>query len=188
MFVLGHLLREIPLSLPHLIIGYMTNTCNSSRHLPYAHIITSYLESAQVDISLGGRPLSAYDTIDMATLKAMKYRYIRRKRRWIREEDISDGPHYEGYESPLPTNPAVAFDERNYQDYCFLYPHGDDGDNEVHQNFEAPPPPHQERSQARRTTTSGLYTIQAFYGVAPPLKCLHRWRTSPRSCVICIST
>ncbi|KAK9166622.1 hypothetical protein Scep_001813 [Stephania cephalantha] len=144
MFVLGHLLREIPLSLPHLIIGYMTSTCSSSRHLPYAHIITSYVESAHVDISLGGCPISAYYTIDMATPKAMKYQYICREQRYIGEEDIPDGQHYEGYESPLPTDPPVVFDERDYLDYSFLFPHGDDVDDEVHQNFEAPPPPHQQ--------------------------------------------
>ncbi|KAK9100448.1 hypothetical protein Scep_023878 [Stephania cephalantha] len=144
MFVLGHLLRELPLSLPHLIIGYMTSTCSSGRHLTYAHIITSYQESAQVDISLGGHPLSAFDTIDMATLNAMKYRYIHREQRWIREEDILDGQHYEGYESPLPTDPPIAFDERDYLDYSFLFPHSDNGDDEVHQDFVAPPPLNQQ--------------------------------------------
>ncbi|KAK9104928.1 hypothetical protein Scep_021772 [Stephania cephalantha] len=99
MFVLGHLLHEIPLSLPYLIIGYMTNMCSSSSHLPYADIITSYLDSALVDISLGGHLLSAYNTNDMTNLKAMKYRYIHREQRWIREEDIPDGQHYEGYET-----------------------------------------------------------------------------------------
>ncbi|KAK9083055.1 hypothetical protein Scep_029526 [Stephania cephalantha] len=163
MFVLGHLLCEIPLSLPQLIIGYITSMCSFDRHLPYAHIITSYLESAQVDISLGGRPLSAYDTIDMATLKAMKYRYIRREQRWIREEDIPNGQHYEGYESPLPTDPPVAFDERDYLDYSFMFPHGDDGDDEVHQDFTAPPPPHQ---QSQRKHQPPHYPN--FYGVAPP--------------------
>ncbi|KAK9157760.1 hypothetical protein Scep_004334 [Stephania cephalantha] len=140
MFVLGHLLREIPLSFPHLIIGYMTSTCSSGRHLPYAHNITSYLESAHVDISLGGRPLSTYDTIHMATLKAMKYRYIRHAQRWIREEDIPDGQYYAGYESPLPTDPLVAYHEREYLDYKFMFPHGDDCDDEVHQDFAAPLP------------------------------------------------
>ncbi|KAK9157557.1 hypothetical protein Scep_004131 [Stephania cephalantha] len=141
MFVLEHLLREIPLSLPRLIIGYMTSTCSSGCHLPHAHIITSYLESAQMDINLGGRPFSAYDTIGMAALKAMKYRYIRHAHKWIRLEDIADGQHYEGYESPLPTDTPVVFDERDYLDYSFLFPHGDDGNDEVHQDFMAPPPP-----------------------------------------------
>ncbi|KAK9157687.1 hypothetical protein Scep_004261 [Stephania cephalantha] len=163
MFILGNLLREIPLILPHLIIGYMTSTCSFSRHIPYAHIITSYLESAQVDLSLGGRPLSAYDTIDMATLKAMKYRYTHRAQRWIREEDIPDGQHYEGYESPLPTNPPVAFDERDYLDYNFPFPHGDDGDDEVQQDFVAPPPP--QSSDPRRRIAS---TLSTFHGAAPP--------------------
>ncbi|KAK9157633.1 hypothetical protein Scep_004207 [Stephania cephalantha] len=147
MFVLRHLLRKIPLSLPYLIIGYMTSTCSSGHHLPYSHFITSYLESAQVDISLGIHPLSAYDTIDMATLKAMKYRYIRHAQRWVREEDIPDGQHYEGYESPLPVDLLVAFDERVYLDYNFLFPHGDDGDDEVHHHFMAPPPLQQQSHQ-----------------------------------------
>ncbi|KAK9112079.1 hypothetical protein Scep_019598 [Stephania cephalantha] len=83
----------------------------------------------------------------MATLKAMTYQYISRAQRWIREEDIRDGQHYEGYESPLPIDPPVAFDERDYLDYSFLFRHSDDGDIEVHQDFAAPPPPHQQSQQ-----------------------------------------
>ncbi|KAK9166880.1 hypothetical protein Scep_002071 [Stephania cephalantha] len=158
MFVLGHLLHEIPRNLPHLIIGYMTSMYSSGRHLPYTHIITSYLESAQVDISLGGRPLYAYDTIDMVTLKAMKYRYIRREQRWIPEEDIPDGQYYEGYESPLPTDLLVAFDEKDYLNYSFMFPHGDDGDDEVHQDFAASPPPHQQ-SQKQSSSNICLHNI-----------------------------
>ncbi|KAK9118284.1 hypothetical protein Scep_016377 [Stephania cephalantha] len=77
----------------------------------------------------------------MATLKVMKYHYIRRERRWIREENIPKGKHYEGYKSPYPIDPLMVFDERDYLDYSFLFPHGDDGDDEVQQDHEAPPPP-----------------------------------------------
>ncbi|KAK9125899.1 hypothetical protein Scep_014745 [Stephania cephalantha] len=77
----------------------------------------------------------------MGTLKAMKYGYIRRERRWVHEEDIPDDEHYEGYEFPYPTDPHVDFVERDYLDYGFMFPHGDDGDDEVQQDHEAPPPP-----------------------------------------------
>ncbi|KAK9125604.1 hypothetical protein Scep_014450 [Stephania cephalantha] len=93
----------------------------------------------------------------------MKYRYIRLAQRWIREEDIPDGQHYEGYESPLPTNPLVSFDERNYLDYSFLFPHGDDGDDEFHQDFVAPPPPQQQSQQQQQPPH-----YPTFYGTAPP--------------------
>ncbi|KAK9140208.1 hypothetical protein Scep_009889 [Stephania cephalantha] len=62
----------------------------------------------------------------------MKYRYICKERRWIREEDTLDDEHYKGYESPYPIDPLVHFDELLYLDYCFFYPHGDDGDDEGH--------------------------------------------------------
>ncbi|KAK9125538.1 hypothetical protein Scep_014384 [Stephania cephalantha] len=137
-------MHEIPISLPHIMIAYMTSTSSSGRHLLYVHIITSYLESAHVDISLGGRQLSVYETIDMATLKAMKYHYIRIKRRWKHVEDIPDGEHYMGYDSPYETDPPVDFDECDYLNYSFLYPYGDDGDNKVqldHHTHQALPPP-----------------------------------------------
>ncbi|KAK9111920.1 hypothetical protein Scep_019439 [Stephania cephalantha] len=101
------------------------------RYLPYNHIITSYIESALVDLNLGGCSLSAYDTIDMADPKAMKYHYICREHRLISEEVILDGKHYEGYKSPYFTNPPVDFNERNYLEWSFLFPHGVDGDDEV---------------------------------------------------------
>ncbi|KAK9158001.1 hypothetical protein Scep_004575 [Stephania cephalantha] len=100
MYVLRALMHDIPISVMHIMIAYLTSTLDSGRRLPYAHIITAYIESAHVDLSLGSRPLSAYDTIDTATLKVMKYRYIRIERRWIHVEDIPDGEHYEGYDSP----------------------------------------------------------------------------------------
>ncbi|KAK9139881.1 hypothetical protein Scep_009562 [Stephania cephalantha] len=67
----------------------------------------------------------------MATLKAMKYRYIPIKQWQIREEDVPDGEHYEGYESPHESNPPVDFDECDYLDYNFLFLHGDSSDDEV---------------------------------------------------------
>ncbi|KAK9111934.1 hypothetical protein Scep_019453 [Stephania cephalantha] len=108
----------------------MTSMSSAILHLPYAYIITTYLESSQVDLSLGGRHLSTYETFDMATLKALKYHYIRRERRWICKEDILDGENYEGYESPFLSDPLADFNKQDYHDYNFLFPHGDDGGDE----------------------------------------------------------
>ncbi|KAK9111452.1 hypothetical protein Scep_018971 [Stephania cephalantha] len=123
----------------------MTSTSSVGRHLSYAHIITSNIESSQVDINLGGRLLAAYDIIDMTTMKAMKYRYIRRKQRWISEDNIPDGAHYEGYD--------------------FLFLHGDDGDNEVQQDYEAlPPSPQQPQQQPPQQPPP----YSTYYGITPP--------------------
>ncbi|KAK9132874.1 hypothetical protein Scep_012402 [Stephania cephalantha] len=148
MYVLEALVREIPINVPHIMIAYMTSTSSSGCHLPYAHIITSYIESAHVDLSLESRPLFAYDTVDMATLKAMKYHYIRIERRWIHKEDIPDGEHYKGYESPYEIDHPVDFDEGYYLDYNFLYLYVDDGDDEVqpdHHTYQPLQPAHHHR-------------------------------------------
>ncbi|KAK9118952.1 hypothetical protein Scep_017045 [Stephania cephalantha] len=63
------------------MIAYMTFTSGSGRHLLYADIITIFFEVAHVDLCLRGRPISDsdsdIDTVDIATLKGIKYRYIR---------------------------------------------------------------------------------------------------------------
>ncbi|KAK9157648.1 hypothetical protein Scep_004222 [Stephania cephalantha] len=165
----------IPLSLPHIIIGYMTSTCSSGRHLPYAHIITSYLESAQVDLALGGRPLTIYDTIDMATLKAMKYRYIRDRQQWTREDAIPDGQYHGGYESPLPTDSPVApFDAPDYLEYSYQFGDDDnaddegnasnddhDGDDEGAQDFTVPQQQQYESAQPPIPSTFGGFSPPA---------------------------
>ncbi|KAK9118591.1 hypothetical protein Scep_016684 [Stephania cephalantha] len=92
---------EIPIGLSHIMIAYMNPTLGFGCHLPYAHIITTFFEAAQIDLHQGGCPLIVSETIGMATLKAMKYFYIRIEQQWICKEDIPDGEHYEGYESPL---------------------------------------------------------------------------------------
>ncbi|KAK9135375.1 hypothetical protein Syun_014705 [Stephania yunnanensis] len=125
MFILGHLFLMLPLSLPHILIGYMTSTCSAGRHLPYAHIITSYLESAQVDLALGGRPLSVFDSIDMATLKAMKYRYIRERKQWTRDDVIPYNQHHSGYEST-----DDPFDAPDYLEYSYHLGDDDQADDE----------------------------------------------------------
>ncbi|KAK9132973.1 hypothetical protein Scep_012501 [Stephania cephalantha] len=71
----------------------------------------------------------------------------------------------EGYEFPLPTDPPIAFDERDYLDYNFLFLYGGNGDDEVHQDFAAPPPPQQQSQQQQHPPH-----YPTFYGVAPPLE------------------
>ncbi|KAK9083438.1 hypothetical protein Scep_029909 [Stephania cephalantha] len=130
------------------MIAYMTSMSGFGRHLPYTHFITSFLEAAQLDLRLGGRSLTITNNVGMATLKAMKYRYIRTKQQWIRDEDIHDGEHYEGYESPHESDPPVDFDEHDYLDYNFLFLHDDGGDYEVQQEPPTrPAPPVSEQPQ-----------------------------------------
>ncbi|KAK9119064.1 hypothetical protein Scep_017157 [Stephania cephalantha] len=103
----------------------------------------------------------------MVTLKAMKYCYIRTEQQWIREEDIPDGEHYEGYESPHESDPLVDFDECDYLDYNFLFTYGDGGIDEVQQEpptYPAPPASQQPRQQPP------LYP--SYYGTAPHWICL----------------
>ncbi|KAK9148629.1 hypothetical protein Scep_007386 [Stephania cephalantha] len=115
------------------MIAYMTSTSGSCDYLPYAHNITAFIVAIQVDLRLGGRPLTDINIVNdvgMATLKAMKYSYIRIKGWWIREEDIFHGEHCEGFKSPYETNPPVDIDEHDYLDYSFLYLYGDGSDDE----------------------------------------------------------
>ncbi|KAK9104882.1 hypothetical protein Scep_021726 [Stephania cephalantha] len=131
MYVLEGLMKKILISLPHIIILYMMSTSYFSHHVPYAHIFTYFFEAVQVSLCLCGRPLSVTNTVDMDTLKAMKYRYIFPKQRWIQDEEILKDEHYDNYESSHESDPNVDFDECDYLDYSFLYPHGNDGDDQV---------------------------------------------------------
>ncbi|KAK9088925.1 hypothetical protein Scep_028007 [Stephania cephalantha] len=124
-------MQEVPISLPHIVIVYMTSMLGSGHHHPYAHTITIFLKTAQVDLCFGGRKLTDIDLIGMASLKAMKYYYIHIERWWIREEDILINYHYEGYESPHKSLHLVNFDKSDYLDYSFLFSHGDGDDDEV---------------------------------------------------------
>ncbi|KAK9157840.1 hypothetical protein Scep_004414 [Stephania cephalantha] len=117
--------------LPYIIIAYMTLTFGSGCYLRYEHLLTAFIKAMGMHLNLGGRSLSLKDTVCVATLEVMNYRYIHAKRRWIREVDISKGERYGIYESPHDSDSALDFDERDYLDYNFLYQlHADGGDGQ----------------------------------------------------------
>ncbi|KAK9123758.1 hypothetical protein Sjap_013360 [Stephania japonica] len=119
--------------------------------------------------------ISVYDTIDMATLKAMKYHYSCERQKWIREDGILDCQYCSGYESPPPTNSPVAYiDAPNYLEYSYTFSQGDDGnddddndgndgDDEAHQEFMAPP-------QKSQHPTMQPLPPSTFGGFTPPLE------------------
>ncbi|KAK9132950.1 hypothetical protein Scep_012478 [Stephania cephalantha] len=55
-------------------------------------------------------------------------------------------------------------DSRGGYPRCFMFPHGDDGEDEVYQDFATPPPPHQQSKQQSQQPPH----YPTFYGVAPP--------------------
>ncbi|KAK9094784.1 hypothetical protein Scep_026253 [Stephania cephalantha] len=90
--------------------------------------------------------------------------YIRKEHRWIREEDIPNNEHYKGYEFPYPTIPPIDFNELDYLEYSFLFAHGDDGNDKVQQDHEAPTPPPLQQWQPQQQPA--LYA--SYFSVAPP--------------------
>ncbi|KAK9132901.1 hypothetical protein Scep_012429 [Stephania cephalantha] len=121
----------------------------------------------RVDLHLRDRQLSEIDTVDMATLKVIKYRYIRIEQFLIHKEYIPDGEHYEGYESPCETNPFVDFDEHDYPNYN-LYPKGDGGDDEVHLSGSMTPQ-HQQQMQQQALPYPSYFAIAPPHDMSPSL-------------------
>ncbi|KAK9132963.1 hypothetical protein Scep_012491 [Stephania cephalantha] len=137
-------MRDIQISLPHIIISHMTSSSGVDRHLPYTHLLTHLFEEAGINLTMAGALLSMKETIGSTTLHAMKYHYVCIERRWIRFVNIPAGVEYGGYKSPHDSNSDVQFDEREYFDYIMLFlqqEEGDDGqhsaqdDEEVHQEI-----------------------------------------------------
>ncbi|KAK9148557.1 hypothetical protein Scep_007314 [Stephania cephalantha] len=111
----------------------------------------------------------------MATLKAMKYRYIRDRQRWTREDAIPDGQHHGGYESPsLRTLLWLLLMRQDYLEYSYQFGDDDnaddegnasnddhDGDDEGAQDFTVPQQQQYESAQPPIPSTFGGFSPPA---------------------------
>ncbi|KAK9125571.1 hypothetical protein Scep_014417 [Stephania cephalantha] len=145
MYILEAPMRDIKISLPHIIISHITSSSSTDRHLPYAHLLTHFFEEVGINLIKGNAPLSTKETVGSVTLHAMKYSYVHIERRWIRLADIPTSIEYRRHESPHDSDPDLQFNEREYLEYDMLFlQHDEENDGqhtsqdneEVHRRFQ----------------------------------------------------